>query len=104
MVEKQIFDVSMVANAISNATKKQTSKPAITKNIEVQIKLEADQYIFFSIVKVNLDFELLGTNPGNAASMDILLHRVFGGELCWEVSVWNRNKSWGHTSGNICAT
>lgn len=95
VVEKQISDVSAVANAISNAIKKADiktsrcalavpSSAAITKNIvmaanlseteiEAQIELEADQYIPFSVDEVNLDFELLGTNPGNAASVDILL-------------------------------
>ena len=41
--------------------------------LQETISFEAEQYIPFDISDVNLDFQMLGENPGNPSQMDVLL-------------------------------
>jgi len=95
VVDKNITDVGAVGEAIGRAFKKSKSNlthaavavagsAVITKiinmpanlsedDMENQIKLEADQYIPFSLDEVNLDFEVLGPSERNPEQVDVLL-------------------------------
>ncbi|MCB1616256.1 MAG: pilus assembly protein PilM [Pseudomonadales bacterium] len=95
VVEKNITDVEAVSEALSKLViqaKTKTKKSAvavagsavITKIIEmpsglvddamdVQIRLEADQYIPYPLEEVSIDFEILGPSPNNADQVDVLL-------------------------------
>src|SRR3546814_13711884 len=42
-------------------------------DMESQVELEAVNYIPYPIEEVNLDFEVLGMMPGNAAMVQVLL-------------------------------
>lgn len=95
VVEKNITDVEAVSEALTKLvvqSKSKTKKAAvavagsavITKIIEmpsglvddamdVQIRLEADQYIPYPLEEVSIDFEILGPSPGNPEQVDVLL-------------------------------
>jgi type IV pilus assembly protein PilM len=95
IVDKNIANVEVIAEAIKKATKLSGTKlknacvavagsSVMTKVItmpatysddemEQQILVEADQYVPFSLDEVNLDFEVLGVNEHNAELMDVLL-------------------------------
>ena len=95
VVEKKISDIDAVGQGIKRAvvslgTKAKRAAVAvsgsavITKVIamtaslsdaemEMQIQLEADQYIPYPLEEVNIDFDVLGSTPGNAEMVDVLL-------------------------------
>ncbi len=95
VVEKNITDVELVAEAISRAVKKSRSKTksvacavagsaVITKilsmsadltedEMERQIEVEADQYIPYPLEEVRLDFEVLQPSVTEAGQVDVLL-------------------------------
>ena len=95
VVDKNISDADAVGEAIGKAVKKSGSRTkdaavavagsaVITKiitmpanlsdtDMENQIKLEADQYIPFSLDEVSLDFEVIGPSDNNADQVDVLL-------------------------------
>lgn len=95
VVEKNITDVELVAEAISRAVKKSGSKAksaacavagsaVITKIIslpsdltedemESQIQVEADQYIPYPLEEVRLDFEILQPSATEPGQVDVLL-------------------------------
>lgn len=93
--ERNIVNIEAVGEAISRAVAKSRTKvkagavavsgsSVITKKItmqgnlpdsemEVQISLEADQYIPYSLDEVYLDFEVLGKTEKNPDTVDVLL-------------------------------
>jgi type IV pilus assembly protein PilM len=95
VVEKKIADVDAVGQGIQRAVARsgtRTKRAAvavsgsavITKVIamtaslsdaemELQIQLEADQYIPYPLEEVNIDFDVLGPTKGNAEMVDVLL-------------------------------
>lgn len=95
VVEKNISDIGAVTNSLTKVLKRADTKTkrcalavptssAISKVItmpadlsedemEGQIQLEADQYVPYPLDEVNLDFEVLGANAQNPASVDVLL-------------------------------
>ncbi len=95
VVEKNIQDVEAVGETLQRALKKSGSKckftavavagsavitkiitmPAtLTENdMEMQIELEADQYIPYPLEEINLDFQILGPTKGNPDTVDVLL-------------------------------
>ena len=95
VVEKNIVEVESVGESVKRALHKSKIKSknvalavagssVITKKItmpahysedemEVQIELEADQYIPYPLEEVNLDFQILGQTEGNSETVDVLL-------------------------------
>jgi len=95
VAEKNIQDVEAVGETLIRALKKSTSKckhaalavpgsSVITKVItmpsslsdsemELQIELEADQYIPYPLEEINLDFQVLNETVGNPDTVDVLL-------------------------------
>ena len=95
VVDKQINEPEAVGEAIAKAVQRAGTKTkraavavagssVITKNItmsaalsesdmEEQIKVEADQYIPYSIEDVNLDFQVLGPTEHSEDTVDVLL-------------------------------
>jgi type IV pilus assembly protein PilM len=95
VVEKKIADIDAVGQGIKRAVVRSGTKAKraavavfgsalITKVIamtaslsdaemEVQIQLEADQYIPYPLEEVNIDFDVLGPTRGNAEMVDVLL-------------------------------
>lgn len=95
VVEKNLTDVDVIANAIKAAVKQAGTKTkqacvavagssVMTKTIsmpasltedemEDQILVEADQYVPYSLDEVNLDFEVQGINENNSDMVDVLL-------------------------------
>lgn len=95
VVEKNINNVEAVGEAIRRAMKRSGARAkhaavavsgsaVITKVIsmpaslsddemEVQIQLEADQYIPYPLEEVNMDFEVLGPSEKNPNMVDVLL-------------------------------
>ncbi len=95
VVDKSIHDVEAVGNTIQKAVKRSGTKAknaavavagsaVITKiitmpagldenELEVQIEMEADQYIPYPLEEINLDFEVLGPTEDNPETVDILL-------------------------------
>ncbi len=95
VVEKNISDVEAVGEAIRRAVKRSGARAkyaavgvsgsaVITKviampsslsdeDMEVQIQLEADQYIPYPLDEVNMDFEVLGPSEKNPNMVDVLL-------------------------------
>lgn len=93
--ERNITDIDAVGNSVKKAVKRSGSKAktaavavagsaVITKvitmpasysedDMEVQIQLEADQYIPFPLEEVYLDFQILGPSEKNPESVDVLL-------------------------------
>jgi len=93
--ERNITDIDAVGNSVRKAVKRSGSKAklaavavagsaVITKvitmpasysedDMEVQIQLEADQYIPFPLEEVYLDFQILGPSEKNPESVDVLL-------------------------------
>ena len=93
--ERNIVNVEAVGDAVARAVAKSRTKhkhgavavsgsSVITKVIamqanlpdsemEVQISLEADQYIPYSLDEVYLDYEVLGASKNNPDSVDVLL-------------------------------
>lgn len=41
--------------------------------LEMQIRMEADQYVPYPLEEVSLDFDILGPTPGNPGTIDILI-------------------------------
>ena len=95
VVDKNIADVDVVADAIKMAVKQSGSKEknacvavagssVMTKIIQMsaslvgdemeeQILIEADQYVPYALDEVNLDFEVQGENKNNPEIVDVLL-------------------------------
>ena len=95
VVEKNIQDVEAVGETLQKALKRSGSKckkaalavagsAVITKVItmpaslndsemEIQIEMEADQYIPYPLEEINLDFQVLGENRDNPERVDVLL-------------------------------
>jgi type IV pilus assembly protein PilM len=95
VVEKNIADVDAVGEAVKNVVRRSRTKAkqaavavsgsaVITKVItmpaslsdremEVQIQLEADQYIPYPLEEVNIDFDILGPSEKNPEMVDVLL-------------------------------
>lgn len=95
VVEKSIQDVEAVGETLLKAVKRAGTKckqaavavagsAVITKVIhmpaalsdsemELQIELEADQYIPYPLEEINLDFQVLGETEGNPDTVDVLL-------------------------------
>ena len=95
VAEKNIQDVEAVGETLQKAVKKSGTKcklaavavagsAVITKIItmpaslsdsemELQIELEADQYIPYPLEEINLDFQVLGQTQGNPDTVDVLL-------------------------------
>ena len=95
VAEKNIQDVEAVGETLQKAIKKSGTKcklaavavagsAVITKvitmpaalsetDMELQIELEADQYIPYPLEEINLDFQVLGPTDGNPDTVDILL-------------------------------
>ena len=95
VVEKDIKDVEAVGEAIKRVVKRSGTKAkfaaaavsgssVITKiismdgsisedDMEVQIELEADQYIPYPLEEVNIDFEVIGPSEKDPDRVDILL-------------------------------
>lgn len=93
--DKQITDPQLVAEAIKRAVQRSGTRTrgaavavsgtsVISKIIEMpaslsedeleeQIRAEADQYIPYPIDEVNIDFEIIGTNPKNSEMVHVLL-------------------------------
>jgi len=94
-VDKNIANVTVIAEAIKVALEKSESKlkqatvavsgsAAMTKIImmpasltddemEEQIMIEADQYVPYSLDEINFDFEVQGVNKNNPEMVDVLL-------------------------------
>lgn len=95
VVDKNIANVDVVADAIKMAIKQSGTKeknacvavagssvmtkiiqmPAALEgdDLEEQIMIEADQYIPYALDEVNLDFEVQGKNEHNPETVDVLL-------------------------------
>ncbi|MDH5484102.1 MAG: pilus assembly protein PilM [Gammaproteobacteria bacterium] len=95
VVEKNIQDVEAVGETLQKALKRSGSKckqvalavagsAVITKvitmpatlsesDMELQIELEADQYIPYPLEEINLDFQILGPTTNNPDTVDVLL-------------------------------
>lgn len=95
VAEKNIQDVEAVGETLQKAVKKSGTKcklaavavagsAVITKiitmpaalsdsDMELQIELEADQYIPYPLEEINLDFQVLGPTQGNPDTVDVLL-------------------------------
>lgn len=95
VVEKNIADVESVGAAINKAVKRAGSRTkfaavavagsaVITKviimpgnlseeDMEIQIGLEADQYIPYPLDEVNMDFQVIGPSEKSPESVDVLL-------------------------------
>jgi type IV pilus assembly protein PilM len=95
VVDKNIANVDVVADAIKMAIKQSGTKEknvcvavagssVMTKiiqmptslagdDLEEQIMIEADQYIPYALDEVNLDFEVQGKNEQNPETVDVLL-------------------------------
>lgn len=95
VVEKNIQDVEAVGETLQKALKRSGTKcklaavavagsAVITKvitmpaslsdhDMEMQIELEADQYIPYPLEEINLDFQVLGPTRGNPDTVDVLL-------------------------------
>lgn len=43
------------------------------RELETQVRMEADQHVPFPLEEINLDFEVLGPTPGNPGTIDVLL-------------------------------
>ena len=95
VVDKNIQDVDAVGQTIQKAIKRSGTKAknaavavsgsaVITKiinmpkdltdsELEIQIELEADQYIPYPLEEINLDFEVIGESENNPDTVDVLL-------------------------------
>ena len=95
VVDKNIQDVEAVGQTIQKAIKRSGTKAknaavavsgsaVITKiinmpkdltdsELEIQIELEADQYIPYPLEEINLDFEVIGESENNPDTVDVLL-------------------------------
>lgn len=95
VAEKNIQDIEAVGEAVKRAVKRSGTRTklaclavpgsaAITKQItmpsdlaedelEMQIQLEADQYIPYPLEEVNLDFQVLGVTEKTPETIDVLL-------------------------------
>lgn len=95
VVEKNIQDVEAVGETLQKAIKRSGTKcklaavavagsAVITKvitmpaalsevDMELQIELEADQYIPYPLEEINLDFQILGETRNNPETVDVLL-------------------------------
>ncbi len=95
MVDKQIANIDIIANAIKLAVKQSGTKnrqacvavagsavmskvlslpgSLIAEEMEEQILLEADEYIPYALDEVNLDFEVQQVSENNAERVDVLL-------------------------------
>ncbi|TQV65451.1 MAG: pilus assembly protein PilM [Halothiobacillaceae bacterium] len=41
--------------------------------LEIQIRMEADQYVPYPLEEVSLDFDIIGPTPGNPGTIDVLM-------------------------------
>ncbi|MEO5344291.1 MAG: pilus assembly protein PilM [Gammaproteobacteria bacterium SHHR-1] len=95
VVDKAIADVDAVGDAIRKVVAKSGSKASLAavavsgaavitkvinmpaglddREMEIQIQLEADQYIPYPLEEVNLDFEVIGPNARVPDQVDVLL-------------------------------
>ena len=95
VVDKNIQDVEAVGQTIQKAIKRSGTKAknaavavsgstVITKiinmpknltdsELEIQIEMEADQYIPYPLEEINLDFEVIGESENNPDTVDVLL-------------------------------
>jgi type IV pilus assembly protein PilM len=95
VVDKNIQDVEAVGQIIQKAIKRSGTKvknaavavsgsAVITKiidmpkdltdsELEIQIEMEADQYIPYPLEEINLDFEVIGASENNPDTVDVLL-------------------------------
>ncbi len=95
VVEKNIQDIEAVGETLQKALKRAGTKckqvavavagsAVITKvitmpaalsedDMEVQIEMEADQYIPYPLEEINLDFQILGETKNNPETVDVLL-------------------------------
>jgi len=95
VTEKNIQDVEAVGESLIRALKKSGTKCKLTalavpgssvitkvitmpaslsdSEMELQIELEADQYIPYPLEEINLDFQVLGETNGNPETVDVLL-------------------------------
>ena len=95
VVEKNIQDIEAVGETLQKALKRSGTKckqvavavagsAVITKvitmpaalsedDMELQIEMEADQYIPYPLEEINLDFQILGETRNNPETVDVLL-------------------------------
>lgn len=70
----RIRNVSLALPAAAVITKKILLPSGLREeDLEYQVEAEANQYIPFAIEEVNLDFQVIGPAPGNAAEVEVLL-------------------------------
>ena len=70
----RIKNVSLALPAAAVITKKITLPSSLhDEDLEYQVEAEANQYIPFAMDEVNLDFQVIGTAPGNDEDVEILL-------------------------------
>ena len=70
----RIKNVSLALPAAAVITKKILLPSGLREeDLEYQVEAEANQYIPFAIEEVNLDFQVIGPAPGNAAEVEVLL-------------------------------
>lgn len=73
-VGTRIKNVGMALPAAAVITKKILLPSGLREeDLEYQVEAEANQYIPFAIEEVNLDFQVIGSAPGNAAEVEVLL-------------------------------
>lgn len=76
LVESQKLKTKNVATSISGHSViiRKVQLPIMTEDeMEASIQWEAEQYIPFEISEVNLDFQILGTDPKDASQMNVIL-------------------------------
>ena len=70
----RIKNVSLALPTAAVITKKILLPSGLREeDLEYQVEAEANQYIPFAIEEVNLDFQVIGPAPGNAAEVEVLL-------------------------------
>ena len=70
----RIKNVSLALPAAAVITKKILLPSGLRdEDLEYQVEAEANQYIPFAIEEVNLDFQVIGSAPGNVAEVEVLL-------------------------------
>lgn len=70
----RIKNVSLALPAAAVITKKILLPSGLRdEDLEYQVEAEANQYIPFAIDEVNLDFQVIGSAPGNVAEVEVLL-------------------------------
>jgi len=70
----RIKNVSLALPAAAVITKKILLPAGMREeDLEYQVESEANQYIPFALVEVNLDFQVIGPAPGNSEEIEVLL-------------------------------